>query len=63
MRAPWGKILLDMGAIDQEVLAKALGEQLAEGGRTLVGEVLVRHGWADRQAVQTAVEQQALECT
>ncbi len=54
-----GQILLEMGAIDQEALGKALGQQLKEGGSPLLGEVLLRHGWTDAKAIKNATQRQA----
>jgi hypothetical protein len=54
-----GQILLEMGAIDQEALGKALGQQLEEGGGPLLGEVLRKHGWTDTKAISNAARRQA----
>ncbi len=58
-----GQILLEMGAIDQEALGKALGQQLKEGGSPLLGEVLLQHGWTDATAIQNAARRQASDPT
>ena len=54
-----GQILLEMGAIDQEALGKALGQQLEQGGGPLLGEVLLEHGWTDAKAISDAARKQA----
>jgi hypothetical protein len=54
-----GQILLEMRAIDQEALARALGQQLEEGGSPLLGEVLLRYGRVDSSVLCCAARRQA----
>ena len=56
-----GEILLEMNAIDQSTLARALAEQAAGGHGLLLGEILVRRGWANSDAIGRGVERQAAE--
>jgi len=54
-----GEILLEMNAVDQSALTQALDEQAGEGAGLLLGEILVRRGWADSDAIRRGVERQA----
>jgi hypothetical protein len=56
-----GQILVDAGAIDLQILEKALREQAAEGGHRLLGEVLASRGWAGRDVVSGALKLQEAE--
>ncbi len=56
-----GEILLEMNAIDWNTLTQALAEQAAEGAGLLLGEILIRRGWADSDAIRRGVERQAAE--
>ncbi len=52
-----GALLVARGALSASRLAQALETQIANGGR--LGEILVRHGWADARAVAQAAADQA----
>ncbi len=56
-----GEILLEMNAIDQNTVTRALAEQAAEGAGLLVGEILVRRGWTDSDAIRRGEERQTAE--
>jgi len=54
-----GEILLEMNAIDRNTLTRPQAEQAAEGAGLLLGEILVRRGWANSDAIGRGVERQA----
>jgi hypothetical protein len=56
-----GQILVDAGAIDPQILEKALREQAAEGGHRPLGEVLTGRGWMEREVLERALERQEAE--
>ncbi len=60
-RRPLGQILVDAGAIDPQLLERALHEQATEGEHRLLGEVLASRGWVDQDVLTGALERQAAE--
>ena len=53
-----GEILLEMNAIDRHTLTQALADRATEGAGLLLGEILVRRGWADSDAIRRGEERQ-----
>ena len=55
-----GEVLKLIGALDQERLESALIIQRENGGKKLLGEILIDLGWVDERMIRRAVDIQRI---